>query len=119
MIVQEWFFNKVKAECGEYPKGKDAVDAKRVKRLKLLSKIATITCISMYVSYIPQIISNFSGSPVSPLQPLVAMVNATLWTGYGWFKTYKDWPVIISNVPGIFFGLITVITVYIHWSYVS
>ncbi|MGL3799252.1 SemiSWEET family transporter, partial [Lactiplantibacillus plantarum] len=36
------------------------------------------------------------------------------WTGYGWFKTYKDWPVIISNVPGVIFGFITVLTVYIH-----
>ncbi|WP_288612485.1 SemiSWEET family transporter, partial [uncultured Lactiplantibacillus sp.] len=64
--------------------------------------------------YIPQIISNFSGDPVSPLQPLVAMINGILWTGYGWFKTYKDWPVIISNVPGVIFGFITVLTVYIH-----
>lgn len=69
---------------------------------------------TMYVSYIPQIISNFSGDPVSPLQPLVAMINGILWTGYGWFKTYKDWPVIISNVPGVIFGFITVLTVYIH-----
>ncbi|KZU82546.1 SWEET family sugar transporter [Lactiplantibacillus plantarum] len=78
------------------------------------SKLATFTCIAMYVSYIPQIISNFSGDPVSPLQPLVAMINGILWTGYGWFKTYKDWPVIISNVPGVVFGFITVLTVYIH-----
>ncbi|KRL09655.1 SemiSWEET family transporter [Schleiferilactobacillus perolens] len=98
-------------DTGEYPKN---VDPKRVKRLKLLSKVATITCISMYVSYIPQIIANFSGNPVSPIQPLVAMINACLWVAYGWFKTYKDWPVIISNLPGIVFGLVTVVTVYIH-----
>lgn len=87
---------------------------RRIKLLKFFSKVATFTCILMYVSYIPQIMSNFSGHPVSPLQPLVAAVNATLWTCYGWFKTYKDMPIIISNVPGIFFGLITVVTVYIH-----
>lgn len=98
----------------EYPKGKEAVEPKKVKRLKLLSIVATCTCIMMYVSYIPQIIANFSGNPVSPIQPFVAMINASLWVGYGWFKTFKDWPVIISNLPGIFFGLFTVITVYIH-----
>lgn len=101
-------------DTGKYPEGKDAVDPNRVHRLKLLSKLATLMCISMYVSYIPEIIANFSGHPVSPLQPLVAAINAALWVGYGWNKTYKDWPVIISNLPGIFFGLFTVITVYIH-----
>lgn len=98
----------------EYPKVKEAVEPKKVKRLKLLSIVATCTCIMMYVSYIPQIIANFSGNPVSPIQPFVAMINASLWVGYGWFKTFKDWPVVISNLPGIFFGLFTVITVYIH-----
>ncbi|WP_125581259.1 MULTISPECIES: SemiSWEET family transporter [Lacticaseibacillus] len=104
----------MRIDTSKYPEGQDAVDPKRVKRLKILSRVATITCISMYISYIPQIIANFSGNPVSPLQPLVAMINATLWVGYGWFKTYKDWPVIISNLPGIVFGFITVLTVYIH-----
>ncbi|MBQ0835610.1 hypothetical protein KBP51_03890 [Lactiplantibacillus pentosus] len=105
---------KYKVDNGEYPTGKDAVDPKRVKYLKLISKLATFTCIAMYVSYIPQIIDNFTGNPVSPLQPLVAMINGILWTGYGWFKTYKDWPVIISNVPGVIFGFITVLIVYVH-----
>ncbi|ORI94987.1 hypothetical protein BMS99_01785 [Leuconostoc mesenteroides subsp. mesenteroides] len=61
-----------------------------------------------------KLLSNFLGHPVGFLQPLVAMINASLWAGYGWSKTYKDWPIIISNVPGIFFGLVTVITIYIH-----
>lgn len=104
----------MRVDTSKYPEGEEAVDEKKVKRLKLLSKIATITCISMYVSYIPQIMANFSGDPVSPIQPLVAMINATLWTLYGWNKTYKDWPIIISNVPGIIFGLVTVVTVFIH-----
>ncbi|CAH1850761.1 SemiSWEET family transporter [Convivina intestini] len=93
---------------------KKAVDERRIKALKALSKLATLTCILMYVSYIPQIISNFSGNPVNPLQPAVAMINAILWTGYGWYKTYRDWPIIIANVPGVIFGLVTLITVYIH-----
>ncbi|MGN8067336.1 SemiSWEET family transporter [Lactococcus lactis] len=103
-----------KYDNGPYPTGEDAVDVKKIRKVKLLGRFATIMCILMYVSYIPQIIANFSGQPVSPIQPLVAMINATLWTGYGWSKTYKDWPVIISNVPGILFGFITVLTVFIH-----
>lgn len=90
------------------------VSQKRIKYLKLLSKFAVITCSLMYISYIPQILSNLHGDPVTPLQPAVAMINAILWTGYGWFKTYKDWPVIISNIPGIIFGFATIITIYIH-----
>ena len=74
---------------GPYPTGKNAVDEKKIRKVKLLGRIATIMCILMYVSYIPQIIANFSGHPVSPIQPLVAMTNATLWTGYGWAKTFK------------------------------
>lgn len=89
-------------------------DFENNKRLKLVSRLATIMCISMYISYIPQIASNFAGEPVSPIQPFVAMLNATLWTGYGWMKPRKDWPVIVSNIPGIIFGLVTVITVYVH-----
>ncbi|KRN77091.1 membrane protein [Weissella minor] len=104
----------MRVDTDKYPEGAEAVDPKRVKHLKLLSKLAMLTCISMYVSYIPQIMSNFNGEPVSVIQPLVATINACLWTSYGWLKTYKDWPIIISNVPGVIFGLVTVITVYIH-----
>ncbi|CAH0418398.1 hypothetical protein WGH24286_00816 [Periweissella ghanensis] len=92
----------------------NTMDIDRQRFLKLISRLATIMCIAMYVSYIPQIIANFTGHPVSPVQPLVAAINASLWTSYGWLKTKKDWPVIISNIPGIFFGIFTVITVYIH-----
>lgn len=104
----------MRVDTSKYPEGEDAVDPKRVRRLKVISRIATIMCIVMYVSYIPQIIANFSGHPVSPVQPLCAAINATLWVAYGWLKTYKDWPVIIANAPGILFGIITVITVWIH-----
>lgn len=104
----------MRVDNSKYPTEKDAIDPKRVKRIKVLSTIATLTCILMYVSYIPQIIANFSGHPVSPIQPFVAMINAILWVSYGWFKTYTDWPIIISNCPGVIFGLFTVITVYIH-----
>ncbi|UQS83182.1 SWEET family sugar transporter [Bombilactobacillus thymidiniphilus] len=84
------------------------------KKVQLLGTVAAVVCVLMYVSYIPQIISNFSGNPVQPLQPLVAMINATLWVTYGWLLKPKSWPVIIANFPGVIFGLVTFVTVYIH-----
>lgn len=90
------------------------VELKRLRLVNLLGRCATVICVLMYVSYIPQIIQNFSGDPVSPIQPCVAMINASFWVGYGWLKPKKDWPVIISNIPGIVFGMVTFITVFIH-----
>ncbi|GLB47373.1 membrane protein [Philodulcilactobacillus myokoensis] len=90
------------------------VSDKRIRNLKILSKVAILTSSLMYVAYISEIMQNFSGNPVSPLQPCVATINATLWTFYGWYKTYRDWPLVISNVPGVFFGFFTLITIYIH-----
>lgn len=90
------------------------VDKSDKKGEWLVSNIATITCISMYVSYIPQLIANFTGNPVNPIQPLVAGINATLWVVYGLMQSERDWPLVISNFPGIIFGLLTALTVYVH-----
>ncbi|MHA5097092.1 SemiSWEET family transporter [Oenococcus oeni] len=84
------------------------------KKLTLISRLAICTCCLMYISYIPQIILNLSGKPVSPLQPAAATINAVLWVSYGWLKSYKDWPLIISNIPGVAFGLVTLFTVYFN-----
>jgi len=81
---------------------------------QLIGRLAAVMCITMYVSYIPEIIANLAGHPVSPLQPLFAMIDAFLWVSYGWLKEDKDWPVIISNAPGIVFGMLTVVTVWVH-----
>lgn len=89
-------------------------ELQRQHREQVVSKLAMITCISMYVSYIPQLIANFSGQPVNPIQPLVAGINATLWVIYGLIQDTKDWPLVISNFPGIIFGLLTALTVYVH-----
>lgn len=90
------------------------VSQKRIRFLKIMSKLATFVCCIMYISYIPQIMSNLSGNPVNPIQPAVATINAILWVSYGYLKTYKDWPVIIANTPGIIFGVLTLTTIYIH-----
>ncbi|KQR91831.1 hypothetical protein ASG01_12550 [Chryseobacterium sp. Leaf180] len=77
----------------------------------VLGIVASGTAIAMYVSYIPQISDNLNGKQGDWLQPLVAAVNCTLWVIYGFMKKpKKDWPVIMANIPGIVFGLITFIT---------
>ena len=92
----------------------DNIAPRRTREHRVISEVATIMCISMYVAYIPQIIGNFTGNPVSPVQPFVTSLDAVLWVMYGWTEPHKDWPIIISNFPGIIFGVITVVTAYVH-----
>ena len=80
------------------------------KTLPILGWIATITGMIMYISYIPQIISHLHGPKAGFIQPLVAGINCTLWVGYGLFKRKKDWPIVITNFPGIIFGFAAFIT---------
>ncbi|SCB72708.1 SemiSWEET family transporter [Weissella bombi] len=87
---------------------------RRVKVVRIVSELATVMCVLMYVSYISEIQSNLAGNPVSLSQPLTMMLDAILWTGYGWLKKYRDWPLIISNVPGVLFGVVTILTIYVH-----
>lgn len=87
---------------------------RRVKVVRIVSELATVMCVLMYVSYISEIRSNLAGNPVSLSQPLTMMLDAILWTGYGWLKKYRDWPLIISNVPGVLFGIVTILTIYVH-----
>lgn len=80
------------------------------KQIKIVSIIATMMSVGMYVSYIPQIQANLAGHKGTPLQPLVAAINCTLWVAYGFMKEKRDWPIVLANVPGIVFGLVTFVT---------
>lgn len=93
----------------ELEKGKNGEN----KYLSIIGKIASVLACLMYVSYISQITNNLSGNPGPFVQPLVATANATMWTCYGWFRSKKDWPLIVANFPGIIFGFLTVITAII------
>lgn len=77
-------------------------------------RVAGTLCMLMYVAYIPEIILNLKGQPVPVIQPFVAMICAFSWVCYGYFREVKDWPMILSNIPGIILGGLTVITVYIN-----
>lgn len=71
---------------------------------------ASCMTIGMYVSYIDQIRRNISGNPGSFVLPVITFVNCVAWVLYGLLKPKKDWPIIVCNLPGIAFGLITAIT---------
>ena len=80
------------------------------KFLNILGWVATGTAMLMYVSYIPQITSNLQGIKGDFLQPFVAGINCTLWVGYGFLKSKKDWRIIVANMPGIIFGFTAAFT---------
>lgn len=80
------------------------------KTVDKIGWFATFMGIAMYFSYIDQIRLNLSGQTGSIILPIITTINATAWTMYGSFKTKKDWPIIVANIPGIIFGIITAIT---------
>ena len=80
------------------------------KQMKTLGWVATFMSVMMYVSYVPQIMDNLSGHKGNFIQPLVAAINCSLWVYYGLFKKERDLPIVVANIPGIIFGLITAIT---------
>lgn len=80
------------------------------KALKTLGWIATCTAMLMYVSYFPQIMNNLHGMKSGFLQPMVAAINCSLWVTYGFMQEKKDWPLMMANLPGVFFGAIAAIT---------
>lgn len=71
---------------------------------------ASIMAAVMYFSYIDQIIRNIHGNTGSIILPITTIINCSAWAIYGWYKTKKDWPIIMCNIPGVILGIITVIT---------
>ena len=69
-----------------------------------------VTSILMYVFYFPQIQNNLAGHKGTFIQPFMAGINCTLWVAYGFFKNKRDWPILIANLPGIFFGYVAAFT---------
>lgn len=81
------------------------------KFMQILGWVATVTAMAMYFSYIPQISHNLNGDKGDWIQPLVAGINCSLWVTYGFIKKPKrDWPIVVANSPGIFFGLFAFVT---------
>jgi len=83
------------------------MDQKTVNKIGWLASI--LACL-MFSSYIDQIRLNLSGQPGSVILPIATTINCTVWVSYGWFKTKKDWPIILCNSLGVILGLATAIT---------
>lgn len=83
------------------------------KFFPIIAKVASVTAVLMFIFYFPQIIGNLNGAKGDWIQPFVAMVNCTIWTVYGLWRTKKDWPIVIANVPGVIFGGLAGITALI------
>ena len=80
------------------------------KALKTLGWIATCTAMLMYVSYFPQIMNNLHGMKSGFLQP-TGCGNKLFIMGDIWVSARKkDWPLMMANLPGVFFGAIAAIT---------
>jgi len=80
---------------------------------KIVDKIgwaASIIAILMWFSFIDQIRLNLSGQKGSMVMPMVVVVNCILWTLFGLGK--KNWQIVVSNLPGILIGIITVLTAF-------
>ncbi len=75
--------------------------------------VASFMAIAMYFSYIDQIMLNISGQTGSVILPIVTTINCTAWILYGSFKSKKDWPIIVCNIPGVVLGIITAVTAMI------
>ena len=80
---------------------------------KLVNKIgwfASLMATAMYISYIDQIRLNMSGHKGSIILPIITTINCTAWAIYVLYKTKKDWPIVVCNIPGIILGIITAFT---------
>ena len=83
--------------------------AKKYRRM--LGVAATCMSIIMYIAYIPQIYHNLTSSHKGDyLQPLAAAINCMLWVLYAWFKSKRDHPLLLANLPGIILGITAMLT---------
>ncbi|MGR8773856.1 SemiSWEET family transporter [Leuconostoc citreum] len=76
-----------------------------------VGSIGAMIGLLVFLAYIPQIISNLNGAKGQPWQPLVAAISCFLWVVYGFTaEPKKDYILIIPNVAGVIFGLLTFFT---------
>ncbi|MGR8774124.1 SemiSWEET family transporter [Leuconostoc citreum] len=73
-----------------------------------VGSVGAIIGLLVFLAYIPQIISNLNGEKG---QPLVAAISCLLWVIYGFTtEPKKDYILIVPNVAGVVFGMITFFT---------
>lgn len=76
----------------------------------LVGWFASLMASVMYISYVDQIKLNLSGQPGSVILPIITSINCSAWILYALLKPKTDWPLLFCNFPGVFLGIITVLT---------
>lgn len=84
------------------------------KHISIIDWFATAMGVAMFFSYVDQIRLNISGQQGSIMLPVITTINCTAWVLYASLKPIRDWPVIVSNAPGIVLGIITAATAIIY-----
>ncbi len=79
-----------------------------IKVEKILGLTGTILAILMFTSIIEVAISNWKGESNIIVQPILTVINCVIWSIYACLR--KDKFVFWSNVPGVFLGIITVLS---------
>lgn len=82
----------------------------RTKLILTLGWTGSALATATYVSLIDQIRLNLDGHPGSIVLPAVAAVSCSVWVSYAFLKSPRGWPLVVCNIPGVVFGIITVIT---------
>ena len=80
------------------------------RHLRRLGWAATLGSLVMYFAYIDQIVRNLHGEKGSIVQPAAACGCCALWLLLGWWRSPRDWPIVLANLPGVVLGGITVAT---------
>jgi uncharacterized protein with PQ loop repeat len=72
--------------------------------------IASILGLLMWFTLVDQIRLNLRGQKGSWMVACAIVVNCVAWVSYGALKDPCDWPIIVSNAPGIMLGFIAALT---------
>jgi hypothetical protein len=78
----------------------------------ILGVIGTIIAILMFFSLLEIAHSNWIGQSNIVIQPLITMINCSIWSVYAIFRKEKF--VFWANIPGVFLGLITVLSAFVR-----
>ncbi len=82
------------------------------KTITILGVIGTCLAIAMFVSLLEIARDNILGTSHIFIQPSVTTINCVIWSVYAYMKKEKF--VFWANLPGVFLGIFTVVTAFIH-----
>ncbi len=77
---------------------------------QIVGSIAGSLGLLMWLTLVYQIKLNLSGQKGSTVVAAAIVINCVAWVSYGLLKMPPDWPIVVSNVPGILLGAIAAYT---------